>query len=58
MCASYLDTVPSACNPSETGDAFHRAGSDDRLATMSMYNTRPVSPVYRHIAQRFDANQI
>lgn len=29
MCASYLDTMPSACNPSETGAAFRRAGSDE-----------------------------
>lgn len=58
MCASYLDTVPSACNPRETGDAFRRAGSDEaRQYNIRRYNTRPVSPVYHRTAQRLDANQ-
>jgi len=55
MCASYLDTVPSACNPRETGDAFRRAGSDE--ARQYTYNTRPVSSVHRRTTQRLGANQ-
>jgi len=58
MCASYLDTVPSACNPRETGEAFRWAGSDEARQLIYVgYNTRLVSPVYRRTAQRFDENQ-